>query len=157
MKRILGAAALLTMAMAACDRNPTQAGSAPGRQAQLPRLTSVSGGGASIGISDTLHANASGRCDYPLSAVSFAGQTGEFGDATIIFTHSNATADTAAVTYSQMADVIWPIPAFGGATGVLTDDNFGDSTPAPYSITWKIEWTIGSGTYTGTLHSVCVS
>ena len=154
MKLALGTA-LLVLSMAACDGTPVQP--AAGRQAHLPLFNSTSGGGVTIGIADTLHAGATGRCDYPLSTLSFGSQTGEFGDATIIFTHTNATADTFPVTSSQMADVIWPIPASGGATGVLTDDNFTDYTPAPYSITWKLAWTIGSNSYNGTVHSVCVS
>jgi len=153
MKLILGATALLALSMAACDRTPVQ----PASAARSPRLTSTAGGGISIGIADTLHANASGRCDYPLSTFSFENDTGEFGDATIIFTHSNATADTFPVSYSQMADVIWPIPASGGAIGTLTDDNFTDSTPAPYTIDWKLTWTIAGNSYNGTVHSVCVS
>jgi hypothetical protein len=154
MKLVLGTLALAALAVAACDRTPTSAA----RRAQRPDFNSVSGGGISIGMPDTLHANSvTGRCDYPLSTFSFENQTGEFNDATIIFTHSNATADTALVNYSQMADVIWPIPASGGAFGTLTDDNFGDSTRAPYTIDWKLSWTINSATYTGTVHGVCVS
>lgn len=156
MKRTYGIA-LLALSLVACDGMPMQPVSAAGRQAQLPRHTSVSGGGIAIGVNDTLHANGSGRCDVPLSTASFENQTGEFGNATIIFTHTNATADTFPVSASQMADVIWPIPASGVAFGTLTDDNFTDSTPATYTITLKLAWTINSSTYTGTVHSVCVS
>lgn len=119
-------------------------------------LNSQSRGDVSVGIADTLYGNNfQGRCDIPLSVLSFSNTTGEFTGAQIIFT-SSTQSDTFPVNASQMADVVWPIPSWGGAFGTLTDDNFGSNFAPPYTITWKLDWTIGGSNYTATLNSLCL-
>lgn len=145
--RKIGSLAVLLLVVSACDGGPTSAREAPGW-----RGNGAANGGVIASIPDTLTADANGRCDLPLATTSTV--TGEFGNAVVTLYHG-ITADTIPVNYSQMADVIWPIPV-GNASGVLYDSEFADHQGAPYTGTWALQWTVGANTYYGTLSFSCV-
>jgi hypothetical protein len=120
------------------------------------RLSSASSGDVSVGIADTIYgSNFQGRCDIPLSVLSFSPTTGEFTGGRIIFTKSTQS-DTFPINESQMADVVWPIPASGAAFGTLTDDNFGSNFSPPYTGSWRLDWTIGGSNHSVTLNYLCL-
>lgn len=122
-----------------------------------PDFSQQTTGGVTVVIPDTIYPALNGRCDYPLTVSSTTGQAGDFTDSHIYFTYSDLSTDTNSVNYSQMADVVWPIPPSGTERGVLADDNFSQVGALPYSVRWDMGWTIGAGPYSASLTSHCAA